>query len=105
MMRALRTTRGIGQRELAARAGTTQAQVSRIERDQVSPSVATLDRLFEAMGETVTLGHLSLSQPPPGGGNRSIAELRREYRRLTPSERLAEAARLSELTTSLAVRR
>ena len=31
----------------------SQTNISRIERDKVSPSVATLNRLLEAMGETL----------------------------------------------------
>jgi transcriptional regulator with XRE-family HTH domain len=41
---------GLSQRQLARRAGTTQAAVSRIERGRVSPSFATLRELMLAMG-------------------------------------------------------
>jgi transcriptional regulator with XRE-family HTH domain len=41
---------GLSQRELARRAGTSQAMVARIERGQQSPSVATLERLVRACG-------------------------------------------------------
>jgi transcriptional regulator with XRE-family HTH domain len=54
----IRTTRerlGLSQRRLALRAGTTQAQVSRIERGDVSPTFATLESLMLAMGERLTL--------------------------------------------------
>jgi len=40
---------------LARRAGTTQAAISRIERDEVSPSMATLAGLLEVMGEGLEL--------------------------------------------------
>jgi transcriptional regulator with XRE-family HTH domain len=41
---------GLTQRQLALRAGMTQAAVSRIERGKVSPSYGTLRELMLAMG-------------------------------------------------------
>jgi transcriptional regulator with XRE-family HTH domain len=38
------------------RASTTQSAISRIERDRVSPSVATLRELLYLLGEDLTLG-------------------------------------------------
>ncbi len=43
------------QEQLAARARTSQAQISRIERDLVSPSVATLANLLDLLGEELEL--------------------------------------------------
>jgi transcriptional regulator with XRE-family HTH domain len=40
---------------LAARARTSQAAISRIERDLVSPSVETLRTLLDLMGEELVL--------------------------------------------------
>jgi transcriptional regulator with XRE-family HTH domain len=37
------------------RAGTTQSAISRIERDRISPSVATLRELLYLLGEDLTL--------------------------------------------------
>ena len=82
--------------------GTEQPAISRIERDVVSPSLDTLNRLFEAMGETLTIRPVGLADRLPGGGNQSIAELRADYRDLTPEERLAQAAHLSRIATELA---
>jgi transcriptional regulator with XRE-family HTH domain len=45
----------LSQRQLAARARTSQAAISRIERDLVSPSVATLASLLDLMGEELEL--------------------------------------------------
>ena len=45
----------VTQKELAARARTSQAQISRIERDLVSPSVATLANLLDVLGEELEL--------------------------------------------------
>ena len=54
----LRTTRrrhGLTQRQLATRARTSQAAISRIERDVVSPSVTTLTELLWLMNEELVL--------------------------------------------------
>jgi len=82
--------------------GTAQPAISRIERDAVSPTLDTVNRLLEAMGETFSLQALGLREPARGGGNQSIAELRADYRALTPEERLTQAAHLSEIATALA---
>lgn len=54
----LRTTRrkhGLTQRQLAIRARTSQAAISRLERDLVSPAVATLAELMRLMNEELVL--------------------------------------------------
>ena len=54
----LRTTRrkhGLTQRQIAIRARTSQAAISRIERDLVSPSVSTLAELLRLMNEELVL--------------------------------------------------
>jgi transcriptional regulator with XRE-family HTH domain len=102
LLRDARKRHGLDQAELARRVGTEQPAISRIERDVVSPSLDTLNRLFEAMGETLTIRPTGLGDPVPGGGNQSIAELRADYRGLTPEERLAQAAHLSKVASELA---
>ncbi len=79
-----------------------QPAISRIERDVVSPSLETLNRLVEAMGEALMLSAIGLSDPLPGGSNRSLMEVLADYRELTPEERLAQTAELSEIATGLA---
>jgi transcriptional regulator with XRE-family HTH domain len=101
LLRAARRRHGLDQAELAARAGTSQAAISRIERDLVSPKLETLERLLNALGETLRVSTLSLAEPVPGGGNQPIAELRADYR-LSAEERLAQAAQLSQMATELA---
>lgn len=105
LLRQARLCHGLDQGELAQRAGTTQAAISRIERGLVSPSLNTLDRLFEAMGEALLITSTSIDEPPPGGGNVSIRELRADYERLTPEQRLEQAAELSKVQTELAAGR
>jgi transcriptional regulator with XRE-family HTH domain len=48
-LRALRKERDLTQRELASQAGISANAVSLIERDEISPSVATLQRLVAAL--------------------------------------------------------
>jgi transcriptional regulator with XRE-family HTH domain len=50
LVRATRRDLGLSQRQLALRAGMTQAAVSRIELGKVSPSFGTLRELMLAMG-------------------------------------------------------
>lgn len=102
LVRDARRRHGLDQAELARRAGTAQPAISRIERNAISPTIETLNRLLEAMSETLMITPVSLNAPAPGGGNQSIAELRADYRELTTEERLAQAAHLSEIATELA---
>src|SRR3954468_11992532 len=55
LLSAARRRHGLSQSQLAARARTSQAAISRIERDIVSPSVSTLAHLLDLMGERLTL--------------------------------------------------
>jgi len=48
-LRAIRSERGLSQRELAQRAGVSANAISLIERDENSPSVATLQSLASAL--------------------------------------------------------
>ena len=51
LLRDRRRAHGLSQAQLALRAGTTQAAISRLETGQVSPTFATLERLLGVMGE------------------------------------------------------
>jgi uncharacterized protein len=55
LIRTTRARHGLSQARLARRAGTHQSAISRIEADEVSPSVETLDLLMRAMGERLEL--------------------------------------------------
>jgi transcriptional regulator with XRE-family HTH domain len=95
LIRTTRTRRGLSQARLARRVGTQQSAISRLEADEVSPSVETLDLLMRAMGES-----LRLTAAPP----------EREYdpahRRATaarpPAERLALGISWNRMATRLA---
>ena len=99
LVREARERHKLSQQALARRAGTTQKHVSRIERDEISPSVSTLARLLAAMGERLELHAVSGPRD-----NRSDAELRADYEQLTASERLAQTAALSRTLTGIAAR-
>tara|TARA_R110002073_G_scaffold245043_2_gene407247 strand:+ start:27288 stop:27908 length:621 start_codon:yes stop_codon:yes gene_type:complete len=66
-LKALRLQYGFSQRDLAKRAGVTNGTISMIEQGQVSPSVASLKKLAEAMSLTVaeffTIDVQSVAQP------------------------------------------
>lgn len=47
---AMRLTAGLSQAQLAARAGTTQSYIARIEHGQVDPGTGMITRISEALG-------------------------------------------------------
>jgi transcriptional regulator with XRE-family HTH domain len=103
LLRAARIRHGLDQRTLARLAGTSQTQVSRIERGEVSPRVGTLARLLAALGEDLELGAVPARvQGSPGFFPDHDAERSWEYARSTPAERVIEAMRLSATATALA---
>jgi len=55
LLRDARRRHRVTQKQLAARARTSQAAISRIERDAVSPSIATLANLLDLLGEELEL--------------------------------------------------
>ena len=55
LLREARRRHGLTQQQLAMRARTSQAAISRIERGLVSPSVAMLAQLLDLMGEELVL--------------------------------------------------
>jgi transcriptional regulator with XRE-family HTH domain len=55
LIREIRLRRGLSQGRLARRVGTQQSAISRLEADEVSPSVETLALLLRAMGERLEL--------------------------------------------------
>jgi transcriptional regulator with XRE-family HTH domain len=71
----------VTQKQLAARARTSQAQISRIERDETSPSVATLANLLDLLGE-----ELELAAKPSDWGH--DVTLIRENLKRTPAQRI-----------------
>jgi transcriptional regulator with XRE-family HTH domain len=70
LLREARRRHGVTQEQLAARARTSQAAISRIERDVVSPSVSTLATLFDLLGEELELS----SSPIEYGFDQTLIE-------------------------------
>jgi transcriptional regulator with XRE-family HTH domain len=81
LLRETRRRHGLTQRQLAARARTSQAAISRVERDLVSPSVATLATWLDLMGEELAL----TAEPIDYGHDRT---LNRQQLALSPDQRL-----------------
>jgi transcriptional regulator with XRE-family HTH domain len=80
-----RRRHGLTQRQLAARARTSQAAISRIERGVVSPTVETLAALLDLLGEELVLD----ARPIDYGHDRTL--LQQNLRR-TVAQRLDHAA-------------
>ena len=76
----------MSQRELAARAGSTQAAISRYERGLSSPSMDTLTRLVEAAGARI---EVTIDGVPPD------TALIRSRLALSPAERLRQAGAMA----------
>jgi transcriptional regulator with XRE-family HTH domain len=85
LLREARRRRGVSQKRLAIRAGTTQSAISRIEGDKVSPTVETLRSLLHLLGEGLELSAVQ----GDSGIDRSMI---RERLRLTPHERVEYGA-------------
>ena len=60
-IRALREARGLSQRELAERVGTTQSAIARLEGGNISPSLPTLDKIAEALDAELNVGLVDLN--------------------------------------------
>jgi transcriptional regulator with XRE-family HTH domain len=80
---------GVSQKQLAMRAGTTQSAISRIERDRISPSVATLHELLFLLGEDLTLG----AEKRDFGIDRTLTA---ERLKASPSERVEYGLAMAE---------
>lgn len=94
LLKEARRRHGVTQRQLAIRAGTTQSAISRIENDQLSPTVATLSELLDLMGEELVLGAHEIEY----GHDRPML---RANLRLPPEERLDRATRLARSVREL----
>ncbi|HUZ29992.1 MAG TPA: helix-turn-helix transcriptional regulator [Solirubrobacteraceae bacterium] len=55
IIRERRLAHGLTQMQLALRAGSTQAAISRLERGELSPTFETFERLLAVMGEEAEL--------------------------------------------------
>ncbi len=66
LVRRSRTARGLSQAALAQRTGMTQAHISELERGLGShgPTVATLNRIMQALGDEMLFDTASNRAPP-----------------------------------------
>jgi transcriptional regulator with XRE-family HTH domain len=55
LIRDRRLAHGLSQEQLARRAGTSQAAISKLENGETSPSIETLARILRVMGEDLSL--------------------------------------------------
>jgi transcriptional regulator with XRE-family HTH domain len=85
-LRDARTRSGLTQRELAARAKTTQALVARVERGGSNPTLDTICRLFAAAGFEVTF-----AVRPLGGLDPLIEAYKRDIDRTLLRENLRKS--------------
>ncbi len=92
-LRAARQRARLSQSELAARAGTSQASVSDIERGRRQPTVELLDRLVRSCDHTlqVAASKATTAMDPDD------LMLMRLNMMVSPAERLAQAARVLRL--------
>jgi transcriptional regulator with XRE-family HTH domain len=94
LLRATRQRHGLTQKQLAARARTSQAAISRIERDLVSPTVDTLANLLDLMGEGLRLEAVELDY----GFDRTLYQ---RTLRMTVGQRIDQVAAFSKFVTDL----
>jgi transcriptional regulator with XRE-family HTH domain len=92
---SLRERHGLSQRELAVRARTSQAWVSRVERGEISPSVKSLERLLCVMGEELVLGSVRMPHDDDDTHHRVRTEAMDMSKRLERS--LSSASLAAEL--------
>jgi transcriptional regulator with XRE-family HTH domain len=64
-IRALHELRGLSQRELAERMGTTRSSIGRLEGGNVSPSLAPLDKGADALEAESSVGFVDRNGAEP----------------------------------------
>ncbi len=96
LIRETRRRHGLSQERLARRVGTRQSAISRLEADEVSPTVETLGLLMRAMGE-----RLEIRGAPPE--REYDPAHRRATARRSPAERLALGISWNRMAGRLAV--
>jgi len=82
LIRSTRIRCGLSQARLARRVGTRQSAISRLEADEISPGIETLDLLLRAMGERLEIAGVEPGRDYDPLHRRATAER-------TPDERLA----------------
>lgn len=94
LIKAARRAAGLTQTELAARLGTSQPAVARLERPDSDPRVQTLNRAIAATGHS-----LSVELGPPFGIDETLVANNLRY---SPAERLQRFASFYESARAIA---
>lgn len=95
LLRQRRVAHGVSQRELALRAGTRQATISRIENGHEIPTTDRLDQLLTALGERLEL------RAAPLDPERALEDLRADQAK-DMSARLEDGFTLASFASHLA---
>jgi transcriptional regulator with XRE-family HTH domain len=95
LLRERRRAHGLSQRELAIRAGTRQATISRLENGHEIPTVQRLGQLLTALGERLELRAVPLDAERPTGA-------RTADRATSMTERLEAGFALAAFASQLA---
>lgn len=96
LLRETRLRRGISQRSLARRAGTSQSWISDIERGRVSPTEDALRRVLLCLGEELVLSTQRLE-----GHSRHNPDALRRAHGGSMGERLVDGASWAELASAM----
>ena len=88
LLREARERHGLTQKQLAIRARTSQAAVSRIERGLVSPTVETLEKLLAMVNEELVLDARAIDW------GHDVTLLRQNLQR-TPAERIEHMTKVA----------
>lgn len=94
LLREARLRHGLTQKQLAIRARTSQAAISRIERGLVSPTVETLQKLLAMVNEELVLDARAIDWGHD-------ATLNRQNLALSVDQRLANAESFADFVQSL----
>ena len=95
LLTAARTHSGLSQREIAARAGTAQSVVARIERGLTDPRSGTLLRILSAAGLEVACE----LREPVAPDTHMLADVARILA-MTPEQRLDEVRNISRFAAA-----
>ena len=94
LLREARRRHGLTQKQLAIRARTSQAAISRIERGLVSPTLETLEKLLAMMNEELVLD----AKPIDWGHDLTLIQANLE---LDVGQRLAQAEAYADFAEAL----
>jgi uncharacterized protein len=96
LIRERRLANGLTQAQLALRAGSTQAAISRLERGELSPTIETTERLLAVMGEEADI---VVQRPQLDCDPKRLRALRSRQ----PADRLAQAIAWNRLASQVAI--